>query len=407
MRRKPDGIRNGFKMPRNVSVIRSGRERGFVLITMAVSAIALIAILGLSVDVGRMFIAKNETQAYCDAAALSAALALDGTTGGITNAKTAVANSTNSWNLDTASVTSPTVTFATSLAGPWVASPNPATGYIYARVAATVPLSLYFLPVVVPQTTQNVASTATAGQINITSFPEGLSPYTAVSTNTTGPNFGLVVGNSYDIQWPAMSGSSNCDPNNPLKIDNCFIRPPCPGDSFASKQAVVIAWASANSGYWGATSNNVIEKEIVDLNSQTTPVSVGDNIMPVLTNGQKQSQAGYLDERVNQDINLTDNVPGVANGSNQYPAGTYLGDLHNGRRLLPVPIVDPTDTTHTIVSGFGQFLLLSNGSPSDYYKKSSNGNDPFCAIYAGYWNIGSSGTGTGGASGATRVKLVQ
>src|SRR5207247_408963 len=113
-------------------------------------------------------------------------------------------------------------------------------------------------------------------------------------------------------------------PLNIAKIDNCFIKPPCPGDSFASKQHVLDNWASANSGYWGSTSNNVIEKEIVDLNNQTTPVAVGDNIMPILTNGDKQSQAGYLDERVNQDVNLTDNSPGVVNGSGQYPANTYF-----------------------------------------------------------------------------------
>jgi hypothetical protein len=257
------------------------------------------------------------------------------------------------------------------------------------KVASTVPLSLYFLPIVASQTTQNVIATATAGQIAITSFPEGLSPYTAVSTINTPPDFGLTIGNSYDIQWPTYNGST-------------FLSPPCTGDSPASKNAVIANWGSANSGYWGASSNNVIEQEIVDLNAQTTPVNVGDNIFPVLTNGQKQSQANYLDERVNQDVNLTDNTVGAPGTSN-----TYLGDNHNGRRLLPVPIVDPTDPTHTTVLGFGQFLLLSNGK-SDYYKKNTNGNDPFCAIYAGPYLVGGTGTGAGGGTtGAMRVKLVQ
>jgi hypothetical protein len=337
-----------------------------------------------------MFIAKNETQAFCDSAALAGALALDGTSVGIAAAKTAVANSTNHWNLDTSNVTSPTVTFATSLAGPWDTNPSPATGYIYVKVASTVPLSLYFLPIVASQTTQNVIATATAGQIPITSFPEGLSPYTAVSTiNDPSTNFGLVIGNSYNIQWPTYNGST-------------FLSMPCTGDTQASKDAVIANWGSSNSGYWGATSNSVIEHEIVDLNAQTTPVAVNDNIFPVLTNGQKQSQASYLDERVNEDVNLTDNTVGAPGSS-----GTYLGDNHNTRRLLPVPIVDPLDPTHTKVLGFGQFLLLSNGK-SDYYKKNTNGNDPFCAIYAGPYCIGCTSTGaTGGSTGATRVKLVQ
>src|SRR5665213_2080631 len=129
------------------------RKRGFVLVTMAVAAIALIGMLGLAVDVGRMFIAKNETQNYCDSAALAAALALDGTTAGITSARNAVTNSANAWNLNTTTVKNPIVTFAKSLSGPFVASPSPADGYNVARVSATVAMQLYFIPVIVAQTT--------------------------------------------------------------------------------------------------------------------------------------------------------------------------------------------------------------------------------------------------------------
>jgi hypothetical protein len=371
------------------------KDRGFVLITMGMTVIALVGVLGIAVDVGRMFITKNETQAFCDSAALAAALALDGTTVGISAAQTALANSTNSWNLDTTAVASPTL----------VANPNPATGYIYAKVSTSVPMKLYLMPILVPKTTQDVIATATAGQINITSFPEGLSPYTAVSTNTTGPNFGLTVGEEYDIQWPQYNGGGNCDPTDQSKIKNCFGgKGVCHGDglNFATMQAVVYNWGSSNSGYWGATSNSVIEQEIVNLNAQTTPIAVGDNIMPVLTNGQKQSQSGYLDERVNQDIELTQNTLGTPTTS-----GTYLGLPHNGRRLLPVPIVDPTDPTHTTVLGFGQFLLYSSGANSDWYKTKTNGNDAFCAVYAGPYQIGSISPGAGGSTGATRVKLVQ
>ena len=207
MRKQSIEIQNDVGMRPKISRSRRNcHESGFVLITMAAAAAALIGVVGLAVDIGRMFIAKNETQTYCDSAALAAALALDGSTTGITNAQTAVTSSTNTWNFGTTAITSPTVTFAITTAGPWIASPSPATGYVYARVAATVPLQLYFLPMVVAQTTYNVTSAATAGQIPITLLPRGLAPYTAVSTNTTGPTFGLVVGNSYDIQWPQYNG---------------------------------------------------------------------------------------------------------------------------------------------------------------------------------------------------------
>ncbi len=373
---------------------QKSQERGFVLITMAIAAVALIGVLGMAVDIGRMFIAKNETQTYCDAAALAGALALDGTTTGITNAQAAVANSTNTWNLNTTSISNPTVTFATALAGPWTANPNPADGYTYVRVAATVPLQLYFISVIVAQTTQNVVSSGTAAQIAITSFPQGLSPYTGVSTNTIGPKFGLIVGNSYDIQWPQYNGTrAGCGPGNP---DKCFVSPPCTGDPKVSEAAVVANWGANTSGYWGSNSNSTIEKEILDV-IQVQALQVGTNIDPILSSGNKASEAGYLDERASQDTNTTDNT-----------VGAYLASIHNGRRLLPAPIVDPVDPTHTNVIGYGQYLLLANGpGTSNYYTKTTNGNDPFCALYAGPYNVGSTGPGAGGTTGASRVKLVQ
>jgi len=377
-----------------IAVMRKGKQRGFVLVTMAVAAIALIGVLGLAVDLGHIFISKNETQAYCDSAALAAALALDGTTGGIANAKAAVTNSTNAWNFNTASVSSPTVTFATAIAGPWLSNPNPADGYNHVRVTATVPMQLYFIPVLVAQTVANVNSSATAAQVALTSIPRGLAPYTAVSTDNTPPNFGLVVGNSYNIQWPQYNSTrAGCKPSDP---DKCFNKSPCPGDLMASKTAVVSNWGASTSGYWGSNSNSIIEQEILDV-IQLQGVEVGTNIDPVLSSGTKAAEGGYLDERASQDVNTTDNT-----------VSSYFAAVHNGRRLLGVPIVDPLSSSQTDVIGYGQFLLLANGpGVSTYYAKSTTGNDPYCAIYAGTYNIGGTGPGTEGTSGASRVKLVQ
>jgi hypothetical protein len=221
-----------------------------------------------------------------------------------------------------------------------------------------------------------------------------------VSTNTTGPNFGLTVGGSYDIQWPQYNSTRNgCGSNNP---DKCFNQSPCADESKASEVAVVNNWGSNINGYWGSTANNTIEQEILDL-IQLQAVDVGTNIEPVLSNGNKASEAGYLDERASEDVNTTDNTVGTDSTT-----GTYLGDLHNGRRLIAVPIVDPVDPTHTNVIGYGQFFLVANGpGTSNYYTKSTNGNDPFCAIYAGPYNIGSVNPGAGGSTGASRVKLIQ
>jgi hypothetical protein len=363
-------------------------------VTMALTTVGVLGVVGLAIDVGRMFVAKNEAQVYCDSAAVAAAQVLDGTSAGLAQATGAVAASTNKWQFGTTAISNPAVTFATAAAGPWVSNPNPAAAYSYVHVRVTIPVALYFLPLVVGQTVSNVVATATAGQVPILSLSRGLAPYTAVSTNTNGPAFGFTVGDSYTIHWPTYnSNRSGCSPSKP---DKCFNSPPCSGDGAAVLAAVVANWGSKYHGYWGSNSNSDIAAAVMNT-IQLTPLTIGTNIDSLLTPGNKQSEAGVLDDRASQDNDTSDNA---------VPA--YLAHAgHNGRRLLPVAIVNPADPTHTNVIGYGQFLLLANGAPSDYYKKNGNGNSPYCAIYAGPFNIGSLGPGTGGSTGASTVRLVE
>jgi Flp pilus assembly protein TadG len=418
------------------------QQRGFVLITMAAAAIALIGAMGLAVDLGRVFIAKNETQAFVDAEALAAALQLNGDATGINNAITTVTagsnaynfNNTDKWNFNTARVANPTVEFAAVSSGPWYTSAGaiagagvPYSSILYARVTATVADKLYFLPVVMSNAiyNQNVQSRAVAGQIAITSFTQGLIPFSAIAQGTTvGPNFGLVVGGQYDLQWPQFNGNNaQCNNGNPK---NCFVQPPCPDESKAAMLAVIgqagtnnYNWGSQTNGYWGAQSGSTLNDYIVGT-QQLTAVAVGDNLAQpgscntttgCLSNGNKASSANYLDDRVNSDPSNSTNL-----------ISQYLSDPNrNGRRMVYVPILNPTSSTTTTVVGYGQFLLISSLSPpgcngacnntgttSDYYEgKLINGNDGYCAIYAGSIDIGSIDPGAGSSTGASRVKLVQ
>src|SRR5512140_2645672 len=107
---------------------RRKRQQGFVLVTMAVATIAMMGVMGLAIDMGHLFIVKNETQAYVDAAAIAAALQLDGTSQGITDATSAASSMANKWNFSTTTVPTPTVEFSDSATGTWLASPAaPAT----------------------------------------------------------------------------------------------------------------------------------------------------------------------------------------------------------------------------------------------------------------------------------------
>src|SRR5438094_10613160 len=89
--------------------MRTTDRKGFTLIATGLCIASLLGMLGLALDLGRVYIAKNETQSFTDTAAMAAALKLDGLT--FTAAQAAVLNNTsNQWNL-------PTATFQASTGG--------------------------------------------------------------------------------------------------------------------------------------------------------------------------------------------------------------------------------------------------------------------------------------------------
>src|SRR5258706_754659 len=114
------------------------RQRGFVLVVMTASAIALVAAMGLAIDLGHIFIVKSETQTYVDAASLAAALQMDGTSAGITRADTAATNLSDAWNFSSTRLTSPTVEFGATSTGTW---------YTTANVTALLTPTMYYVRV--------------------------------------------------------------------------------------------------------------------------------------------------------------------------------------------------------------------------------------------------------------------
>jgi uncharacterized membrane protein len=111
------------------------RQKGFVLIGMAVGMLVLLATLGMAFDFGRIYIARNEAQVFTDAAVLTAALKLDGTSSGLENARAAVGKMPQRWNLGTQTFENVTVEFSAD-GKKWEASPEDATAVAYARVSA-------------------------------------------------------------------------------------------------------------------------------------------------------------------------------------------------------------------------------------------------------------------------------
>jgi len=82
-------------------------QRGAVAIIVGISIVILVAMLGLVVDLGHLYVAKSELQNAADAAALSGAKELNGTVAGVTSARDRAieAAGLNKYDLNSTAVT--------------------------------------------------------------------------------------------------------------------------------------------------------------------------------------------------------------------------------------------------------------------------------------------------------------
>jgi Flp pilus assembly protein TadG len=381
-----------------------GPEEGFVLLSAAAALILLLGMCGLAVDVGRMYITKNEAQAYADSAALDAATKLDGTATGIQNATAAVAASVNTWQFNTTAFTGTTVEFSQDGTSGWDSSPSNPANYGYARVTATARnLGLFFLPIVgTPQQT-NIVALAVAGQILTSGFTAntnaGVFPFSPIAhadgvtssqvlANDPSGNFGFTVGQFYDMRWAS-------NPKTTGKNANV-----CAGDDTAQWVAKANASNNAERGYIQDTSASGIRAAIED-DAMTNPVILNQQVN--MTGGAKGTEADALAVRIAQDTDPT---------TNDYT--NYMNAQNgNGRRVVTMAINSgPSDNNgvarppaqQNVVVGFAQFFLTAMTYPKA-------GNQAWCAEYIGPGALvisqSNSAASTNGANGAYVVRLTQ
>jgi uncharacterized membrane protein len=129
-------------------------QKGFVLIVTCIVLAILMALAGLGIDIGRMYIIKSELQAFADAAALNAAIQLDGTDQGLARARTAAAElaagpNAMKWDMGTQPIANITANFAKGETTPdpnsWQEKPAAASDQHFVRVVASAPAPLIFL----------------------------------------------------------------------------------------------------------------------------------------------------------------------------------------------------------------------------------------------------------------------
>ena len=356
-------------------------QRGFVLFLMGAVIVTMLGASGLAIDAGRMYIVRNELQAFADSAVLAACLRLNGETNGIQRARDEITHlaSLNKWNMGTQVPSSAQITtkFGSSSTGTmpttWTDSPpSPPTNYSYVRVQVTVSMPVYMIAAVTGRMSYNVSAKATSGQLPIGGSPIGMFPFTPVAHSQTGPDFGFTKGQEYTLKWassPKLQGNPNV----------------CVGDQHANWLAMAAMRGADNRGFYGEqTSASVIWDQVAN----DTPVDffdVGEHIP--LTGGAKTTVKDALIARINADPDPS--------------ATTWAAykDKGHSRRIITVPITWPQDDNRVV--GFGRFFLY----PSAHYQN-AQGNEPWCAVYIGPGAPeGSDSTGASAFASVTRVRL--
>ena len=111
-------------------MVRCRREDGFVLIVTCIVLAILLAMAGLGIDVGRMYVIQSELQAFSDAAALNAALQMDGTERGVARARQAATEFSTGphamkWDLGSQPITDIKTSFDSNLVRVAISAPAP------------------------------------------------------------------------------------------------------------------------------------------------------------------------------------------------------------------------------------------------------------------------------------------
>lgn len=393
------------------AVATNRRRSGFVLILAALSLVTFLGIMGLVLDLARMWSAKNELQAYVDAAAIAAAFELNGTAQGITDARNLAMNypdaASPAWNFRKSQAENVTVEFAPLAAGPWQAAPLTPAGMQFVRVRAEAPVTLFFMPgfsavepkamLLSPVARQHtIRSRASAGQFRINRFGTGLIPYSPDAPVPDAPEFGFTRGQQYTLRWPPP-GQRN-KPNNWCAGDKAlgFVSPsPAAqrgfidlGDSGAFEPDPLVEYNSTN--------GSAFIREAIVSDVQAHALETGDLI--VGSPGNRGTESDALRERFLQDMDVSSTTYA------QYlAAGTG-----SGRRVVVVPINDPFGSAGPAgraqdeVIGFGAFFL------PDINLCGAGGSSvaPCCAEFIGPAVLPGRRAG-GGAAGAFRVRLFE
>ena len=336
---------------------RKAGERGFSLLFTVLWLAVMLGMLGLAVDLGRMFIFKNELQTFADASALAACSKLDGSATGVIAANNVATvgplggTVPNGWNFDTVTISSVTTTYAATFSGTYdsyaTASTTSPNSYRFLNLTASATMPMYLLAVL-PGIAQQytITANAVAGQMAASGISQaGLAPFAPDAhdpTDTT--NFGWTSGLQYSLKW-GNGNSTTCAGDAGFD----------PGNAPSEHGFVDIGEGNGTSGIRDAIVNTIYP----NASSSPSSVSVGDTLSCDPGN-RGSSIFSATSTRAGQDTDQT---------SLTYAAYKAAGK-GNGRRILVVPVADPSKSGgngkngYRYVTGFASFFLAPGANIS-------------------------------------------
>src|SRR4029077_2353920 len=115
------------------------------------------------------------------------------------------------------SIPSPPIQFAQPLAAnqnqadpaTWTGAPATGTNYLFVQVSASVNVPMTLIQAVSAQSTMNVAANAQAGQVMVTTYMNGLLPFSPIAPNSGDTtNYGYQAGQLYTLRYPSNGGQN-------------------------------------------------------------------------------------------------------------------------------------------------------------------------------------------------------
>lgn len=328
-------------------------ERGSVVIMAAISMLLLILMVGLCIDVSRIYTVRAELQNAADAAALTAAKELNGGDTGITKAVASANAITNTQGFGNANVTISSITFAKNL--------YPDSDYVDAATAKDNPENIRFVKVITQSVSTDMlfASSALGGSWSenrqAVAGSSSIAPTTicdffpaAVALTNTNPALGSVL----TLHFNQGTGTSA------VLADMDYIILEVP--NINGNGTVETALLTAGLPNFCKTLGDNIHMT-PSSNQNNGPRNSGDGIntrFDVYANGygnQLQPTTFHPDSNIQEGLTYDQ----YANGSPITPPPTNLNLREDGRRMLIMPIVNPgTYPAYTTnIQKWGVFFL--------------------------------------------------